>query len=53
MSWLAQAHERLDRAVHDAYGWEYPLDDDEILSRLLELNLTRSGVLTITAPMGR
>ena len=23
-TWLAQAHERLDRAVHAAYGWPYP-----------------------------
>ena len=29
----------LDRAVHDAYGWEYPLDDDEVLARLLALNI--------------
>jgi len=42
-TWLTQAHERLDRAVHDAYGWAYPLSDDEILARLLELNLTRSS----------
>ncbi len=41
-SWLAQAHERLDRAVHAAYGWEYPLDPDDVLARLVELNLTRS-----------
>ena len=25
-SWLAQVHERLDRAVYAAYGWQYPLD---------------------------
>lgn len=42
-TWLAQAHERLDCAVHAAYGWPYPLDDDGILARLLELNLTRSA----------
>ncbi len=33
-TWLAQAHERLDRAVHAAYGWPYPLGDEEILERL-------------------
>jgi len=32
-TWLAQAHERLDRDVHAAYGWEWPLEDDEVLSR--------------------
>ncbi len=42
-AWLDQAHERLDRAVYAAYGWEYPLDDEEILRRLLELNLELSG----------
>ena len=40
-AWLTQAHERLDRAVHDAYGWDFPLEDDEILSRLLQMNLAR------------
>ncbi len=42
-TWLTQAHERLDNAVHAAYGWPYPLDDDGVLARLLELNLTRSA----------
>ena len=41
-TWLAQAHERLDRAVFAAYGWTYPLDDEEICVRLLALNLRRS-----------
>lgn len=43
-SWLAQVHERLDRAVHDAYGWEYPLDSDEVLNRLVKSNLSRPAV---------
>jgi type II restriction/modification system DNA methylase subunit YeeA len=43
-TWLALAHERLDQAVHAAYGWPYPLDADEVLARLLELNLSRAGV---------
>jgi type II restriction/modification system DNA methylase subunit YeeA len=42
-SWLDQAHERLDRAVHAAYGWDYPLERDEILRRLVELNLGRAA----------
>ncbi len=42
--WLQLDHGKLDRAVFDAYGWtENPvdLDDDTILERLLELNLSR------------
>lgn len=38
-TWLTQVHERLDRAVHAAYGWPYPLAEGEILARLLEMNL--------------
>ncbi len=38
-AWLAQAHERLDRAVFDAYGWVDQPSDEEILRRLLDLNL--------------
>ena len=33
-TWLRQAHERLDRAVHAAYEWPYPLSDEDVLSRL-------------------
>jgi type II restriction/modification system DNA methylase subunit YeeA len=40
-TWLTQAHQRLDRAVYAAYGWPFPLPDDEVLARLLEMNLTR------------
>lgn len=52
-SWLIQAHERLDRAVYAAYGWAYPLDDDEVLARLVELNLSQSeqNVLSRTGPI--
>ena len=35
-------HERLDKAVHAAYGWKYPLDAGEVLARLVALNLERS-----------
>ncbi len=41
--WLDLAHQQLDRAVLDAYGRPPDLDDDEILQRLLDLNLTRAG----------
>ncbi len=42
--WLDAAHKRLDAAVFDAYGWPHDLSDEEILARLLALNLTRAGV---------
>jgi type II restriction/modification system DNA methylase subunit YeeA len=42
-TWLAMAHEKLDRAVLAAYGWPHELGDEEILERLLALNLERAG----------
>lgn len=45
-AWLAMAHEVLDAAVATAYGWaDYSptLPDDELLARLLALNLQRAG----------
>jgi hypothetical protein len=45
-AWLAQAHQTLDLAVVAAYGWaDYTpaMADDEILRRLLALNLQRAG----------
>jgi type II restriction/modification system DNA methylase subunit YeeA len=42
-TWLQLTHEKLDRAVHAAYGWGYPLSDEEILEKLLALNLERAG----------
>jgi len=42
-TWLDLAHKKLDKAVLDAYGWIYDINDEEILERLLELNLKRSG----------
>ncbi len=44
-AWLAMAHQQLDEAVAAAYGWaDYTADmpDEEILKRLLALNLARS-----------
>ncbi|HEV7225341.1 MAG TPA: DNA methyltransferase [Pirellulales bacterium] len=43
-AWLDHAHRRLDEAVFAAYGWPAGLSDDEILSRLLQLNLARQPV---------
>jgi hypothetical protein len=53
-AWLQMAHQQLDQAVAAAYGWtDYTADmpDDEILKRLLALNLARasSGARTSTA----
>ena len=41
-TWLDLAHRRLDHAVLDAYGWPHDLGDEEILGRLLALNLARA-----------
>ena len=44
-AWLTAAHAQLDAAVAAAYGWaDYTanMPDDEILRRLLALNLQRS-----------
>jgi hypothetical protein len=41
-TWLAQAHERLDAAVLDAYGWPADIDHEELLARLRALNLARA-----------
>jgi hypothetical protein len=40
-TWLANAHDDLDRAVLAAYGWPFDLANPEILERLLALNLER------------
>jgi len=52
-SWLDNAHAALDRAVFTAYGWPGTLSDDEVLERLLALNLARSGAARPVAPPGR
>jgi hypothetical protein len=41
--WLELAHRKLDQAVFAAYGWPDDLSDEEILERLLALNLERAG----------
>jgi len=40
---LDDIHVALDTAVLDAYGWPHDLSDEEILERLLALNLERAG----------
>jgi hypothetical protein len=54
-TWLDLAHKQLDNAVFDAYGWPPDLSDEEILARLLALNLDRAagqGEIA-AAPTGR
>jgi type II restriction/modification system DNA methylase subunit YeeA len=41
--WLDNAHRKLDAAVFEAYGWPHDISDEEILSKLLALNLERAG----------
>ncbi|MCC7327152.1 MAG: adenine methyltransferase, partial [Burkholderiales bacterium] len=46
-TWLVNAHVALDAAVARAYGWDDytpAMADDEILRRLLALNLERAEV---------
>jgi hypothetical protein len=42
-AWLALAHEKLDRAVFAAYGWDPGISDEELLAKLLALNLERAA----------
>jgi type II restriction/modification system DNA methylase subunit YeeA len=48
-TWLDNAHAEVDAAVFAAYGWASPINDTEILERLLALNLQRSSQ-TVSAP---
>ena len=49
-TWLDNAHAVLDAAVADAYGWPADLGDEEILERILALNLERAGETTRSRP---
>ena len=42
-TWLDLAHRRLDEAVFAAYGWDADMPDEELLEKLLALNLERAG----------
>lgn len=42
-TWLDLAHKKLDAAVFAAYGWLDNPGDEQILERLLALNLQRAG----------
>ena len=42
-AWLDLAHKKLDQAVFAAYGWPSDLTDEQILEKLLALNLERAA----------
>ena len=42
-AWLDLAHQKLDAAVAAAYGWPADLSDEQILEKLLALNLERAA----------
>jgi hypothetical protein len=44
-TWLDEVHARLDAAVLDAYGWPHDIADEDLLGRLLALNLERAPAL--------
>ncbi len=44
-TWLDLAHKQLDEAVLEAYAWPHDLPNDQILERLLALNLECAGEL--------
>ena len=50
LAWLDLAHRRLDEAVAAAYGWPADMPDEEILERLLRLNLERAGTKATGLP---
>jgi type II restriction/modification system DNA methylase subunit YeeA len=41
-AWLDNAHRDLDEAVAEAYGWKADMADEELLAKLLALNLERA-----------
>ena len=41
-TWLDLAHRKLDEAVFAAYGWDPGISDEDLLAKLLDLNLRRA-----------
>jgi hypothetical protein len=53
-TWLQHAHGRLDRTVNAAYGWDDDnLEDRELLSRLLALNMQRKPAKPLIDPKSK
>ena len=42
-AWLDLAHKKLDATAAAAYGWPADLSDEQLLERLLALNLARAA----------
>ncbi len=42
-AWFDPAHKKLDAAVFAAYGWDAGMSDEELLERLMRLNLERAA----------
>ncbi len=51
-TWLELAHRTLDAAVFACYGWPPDLSDQDILARLLALNLERASAHTLPRVTG-
>ena len=49
-TWLALAHTKLDEAVFAAYGWDPGMSDEEILEKLLALNMERAAAEVAQPP---
>jgi type II restriction/modification system DNA methylase subunit YeeA len=43
-TWLVNVHKQLDEAVLDAYGWSHDVSDEDLIAKLLSLNLVREAV---------
>lgn len=43
LPWLNLARKELDEAVLDSYAWPHDLTGDQVLERLLALNLERAA----------
>ena len=52
-AWLAHAHAKLDAAVAVAYGFAVDLTDEQILEKLLALNIQRANDETKSAAKQR
>jgi hypothetical protein len=51
--WLTQAHRDLDAAVAVAYGWTPDITEEDALSKLLELNTSRSVASAVATTFDR
>jgi hypothetical protein len=51
-AWLLDAHRKVDEAVFAAYGWDAAISEEELLERLLSLNLSRASADAASAGKG-